>query len=606
MSNLLPSDELRAGRRAIDGLHGIEILEDWRRFEGFERWGLRLRLTIDPGGPERVPASTDWEFLVDKEYPLGDIAVAPADDGGIEKTFHHQRCNRENGPGIPWRTGHICVETDVRGLDRYVQNEEPWTAPRRLRWYVQRARAWLEAAAGDDLMRAGDPFELPDFPITPETDCAVAFREDAASYAYWEALTNRSGVFEYPDAPAIPSTVLVQRFLNQGKRRLVDASWGRRYRIDRPVKRGPWVRLPQIPVLEPWRAPITWGQLEAACAGVGVDFMALLEPLSHQFRERARNPQPHIGLIGFPIPMTTGQAPVQMHWQAFMLPVLASGTEHPKGFRPTLQNQWLLDRRTVLAPDTPIEWLKTANWSPDEISARGRLPLEVRVKSVAVIGAGALGSAVAELLARAGVGELFIVDGDTLEMGNLVRHSLTMSDLGKSKAEAVANRLGRFSPNIDVVYATEHFVGGTPGDLERLHRAEVIVDTSASDEVIAGLASIEWSEPKMVISVSLSLAAKRLYVFSDHSTRFPAHAFHQWIDPLLVRDADEAPEDAMPHGHKGCWHPVFRTRADDVWLLAAAAVKEIEEIVRRSANGSHCRVFEQVDSEDGFGGLQRL
>lgn len=603
MSNLRPSKELRAGRRAIDGLCGVEILKDWRWFEGFERWGLRLRLAIDPGDPERVPASSDWEFLVDKEYPLGDITVAPADEGGIEQTFHHQRCNRENGPGIPWRCGYICVETGVRGLDRYVQNGEPWTAPRRLKWYVQRTRAWLEAAAGDDLMRAGDPFELPDFPLTPKTDHTVAFREDAASYASWEALTNRSGFFEYPDSPAIPATVLVQRFLNRGNRGLVDAPWGRQYRVDRPVKRGPWVRLPQIPVLEPWQAPITWGQLEAACAAVGIDFMALMEPLSHQFRERARDRQPHIGLVGFPIPETTGRAPVQMHWQAFVLPVLASGNEHPKGFRPTPRNQWLLDRRTALAPDSPIEWLKTANWGPDEISARGRLPQEVREKSVAIMGAGALGSAVAELLARAGVGELLIVDGETLEMGNLVRHSLTLNDLGKSKAEAVANRLGRFSPNIDVAYAKEHFVGGTPSDLERLHQAEVIVDTSASDEVIAGLASVEWSEPKLVISVSLSLAAKRLYVFSDRSTRFPAHAFHQWIDPLLVRDADEAPKDAMPHGHKGCWHPVFRARADDVWLLAAAAVKEI---IRRSADGPQCCVFEQVESEDGFGGLQRL
>ena len=53
---------------------------------------------------------------------------------------------------------------------------------------------------------------------------------------------------------------------------------------------------------------------------------------------------------------------------------------------------------------------------------------------VVIIGAGALGSASAEMLARAGVGKLTIVDRDYVEWSNLQRQQLYTEEDAKKQA----------------------------------------------------------------------------------------------------------------------------------------------------------------------------
>jgi len=73
--------------------------------------------------------------------------------------------------------------------------------------------------------------------------------------------------------------------------------------------------------------------------------------------------------------------------------------------------------------------------------------------TVLVAGCGALGSNLAETLARAGVGHIVLVDDDRLELGNLQRQALlTEADVGSPKARAVAEALLRIHATLDVRY----------------------------------------------------------------------------------------------------------------------------------------------------------
>jgi molybdopterin/thiamine biosynthesis adenylyltransferase len=62
-------------------------------------------------------------------------------------------------------------------------------------------------------------------------------------------------------------------------------------------------------------------------------------------------------------------------------------------------------------------------------------------KRVVVVGAGSLGSTIALELAQAGVGSFTVLDFDQLDTSNLSRHVCDLSDLGRSKAVALAERL---------------------------------------------------------------------------------------------------------------------------------------------------------------------
>src|SRR5947207_9456932 len=72
---------------------------------------------------------------------------------------------------------------------------------------------------------------------------------------------------------------------------------------------------------------------------------------------------------------------------------------------------------------------------------------------VAIVGCGATGSAIASLLARAGVGSLKIIDRDYVEPSNLQRQSLfDEADAAESlpKAIAAARKISAFNSQIVV------------------------------------------------------------------------------------------------------------------------------------------------------------
>lgn len=74
---------------------------------------------------------------------------------------------------------------------------------------------------------------------------------------------------------------------------------------------------------------------------------------------------------------------------------------------------------------------------------------EILQKSlIGVAGCGGLGSNIAISLTRAGIGKLIIADFDKVEESNLNRQQFYQFDIGKNKAEALANHLKAINPEI--------------------------------------------------------------------------------------------------------------------------------------------------------------
>ncbi len=74
----------------------------------------------------------------------------------------------------------------------------------------------------------------------------------------------------------------------------------------------------------------------------------------------------------------------------------------------------------------------------------------VRDARVAVAGLGGLGSNIAVMLARTGIGHLHLVDFDIVEPSNLNRQQYCIEHLGMYKTEAMKLQLLRMNPYIDV------------------------------------------------------------------------------------------------------------------------------------------------------------
>ena len=76
---------------------------------------------------------------------------------------------------------------------------------------------------------------------------------------------------------------------------------------------------------------------------------------------------------------------------------------------------------------------------------------KLKLANVLIVGCGGIGCTSAELLARAGVGQITLIDADTIEMSNLQRQiAYVEENIGFYKAEILAKRLKQINPHIRI------------------------------------------------------------------------------------------------------------------------------------------------------------
>lgn len=87
-----------------------------------------------------------------------------------------------------------------------------------------------------------------------------------------------------------------------------------------------------------------------------------------------------------------------------------------------------------------------------------RFPLDIKEKllnaRVAVAGLGGLGSNIACMLARSGVGHMLLLDFDTVDVTNLNRQMYMVDHIGKPKPEALKEIIDKINPYLDIEYKT--------------------------------------------------------------------------------------------------------------------------------------------------------
>lgn len=581
----------------LEFVEGLEILRDLTWNSEKKCWVIYCRLKTKIQHNDLIRATTDWFILIPREYPWGEISIFPAKVNGIEKTFPHQSYNHYGEEEVNWRTGKLCVDTGVRALSRQAFDQEPYEASERLVWRVKRAVKWLSMAAENTLAFEGEPFELPDWPDSPIIT-ALSFLEDHRSFKKWAKTESMCGIVVLQGV-LDTGILVIDEFRDAGNNTIFENKWGRLISLDEASpETGIWIRFEQVPVLPPWQAPVNWEELNQVAKMQGRNLYELLEPVYHRIRDGKR----HICLIGFPIPERVGEPSSQMFWQPLILPIASHGDFYRKhgGYLKNERGYWARDRMEVLRGNRKIEWLKSENWSKDELSSRGRFPGPIHNKKIAVIGAGALGSCVTEILVRSGVEDLVIVDYDHLSAGNLVRHTLTMAEVNQNKAFSLTKRLNTISPHAKVTHMEQafHFAHKNENPLDN---CDIIVDTTGSDETIFHLENYEWKTERFFVSFSIGLEAKRLFCFASVGETFHGDKFLGGLSPILKQQWQEQRDAGkeLPREYLGCWNPVFPARADDIWMLSSVAIKYLVDSYLELPNNPHFVVFQQQIGGNG-------
>jgi len=104
----------------------------------------------------------------------------------------------------------------------------------------------------------------------------------------------------------------------------------------------------------------------------------------------------------------------------------------------------------------------------------------LKASKVLIVGIGGVGSYAAEAVARAGTGNITLMDGDSVQPSNLNRQLVALtSTMGRNKAEVMAERIRDIDPDTAVTV------------LPRFYRKDDELDLTAFDWIIDAIDDVE-------------------------------------------------------------------------------------------------------------------
>ena len=569
----MPKSQITEAVDAIDHLSEVRVLSEPEYSQERSKWVVEVKLSPDSlDDHPKVPQETVWYVLLHETYPAGDIGIYPADREGntITATFPHQKLNSSTIDECPWRTGDICVARYGHTLNQVGAVAEPTEPDERLCLHMEWALEWLRAASRDELREPDDPFEIPAFNTTSSSGLTIAFNESQTGFDTWDNEYGNWGEVGLRQIPISEDTYAAHKFERDGEV-VHNPEWGG-YVSGNSTDQltAAWVLLEKIPIAFPWEAPERWEELDSLLSEAAIE--------AHELRARIqpllKNESHKIVLLGFPIPEEVDGDPKIIHWKPIEISSFEDPQDLPGSHRRTARNYEFAEK--YRDSDERIQWLESDNWSQDQLTRRGHMDEWFFDRNIVLIGAGALGSAVAENLVRAGCRYLTVVDPDDVEIGNLARHTLSLADIGRGKATALSDRLETIAPYSQVSGVDNAFSSNTSMP-DYLSEADVIVDCTASDAVRRALANLSWEDTIVFHSVAMGRRANRLYCFSAYEHSFPYDDYDDAFDLWRLREHIEWDEeaDAVPE-RIGCWHPASVIRTDRVMMWAGLATRVLD------------------------------
>jgi predicted acylesterase/phospholipase RssA len=268
-----------------------------------------------------------------------------------------------------------------------------------------------------------------------------------------------------------------------------------------------------------------------------------------------------------------------------------------------------------------INWCRVSEARPQLIKARDAgSPMEpFRGKSFSVWGCGAIGGHVAELLVRAGASRLVLHDNDVVTPGVLVRQPFTDLEIGRYKAECLAERLSKIFPDCDIAGAWSNVLTGPLGGGPWDDGCDFVIDATASTLVASKFEFIRRVVPSAATCISMILghtATHGIATFVPPQYSGAGRDVHRAthlasISNPRMRGIQEEfwpgePRSDYFQPEPGCSDPTFIGSAADVASLAATLLNRLGNELRAPSKDAvvHTANMDPVAASSAFSRIQ--
>lgn len=551
--------DIKEARSVLDLYHNIEILEDIFTFKN--NYYMKISIEIEESYTPYVPLITNWYVKFNKNS----IDFLPAKDKGISVTFQHQSLNFDAGEEYPFLNGKLCLDRPIHVFDDKNFKYLPDDYSEKFIWYLNRAIKWINFAAKNELIKEGDPFELPVIPT-----------ENNIEFLYKENDLQKWDGFPYQYGFAIIDKKQNQNSLSYVLRELYDGTyeeargtlfWGDYFENLENVSRySMWIKLQKPPIMEPWMFPKTWQELFDLCYRQGFDIKKTIRSLLIKSKMVSAG---RFLAIAFPIPKVYGGDDKIISWLFIDLPEF----KYPqKGFRQnvSVKAKYYIDRLKG-----NVKYYDCENLDTKVLLSRGQINKQIAKLNIAVIGLGALGSMVAEILSRIGFEYISMYDSDNFIYSNSARHILNLESDSKNKCKEIKDKIKKNNPNLKI----NCYEDLSDRNVNSLEKNDVVIDCSASSEVLETLNSYDFKKDKLFIVASMNYGASDFIIYFNKGKKLKYDEYCKKVLPIYKKLMDSLKleeKDLIMQGI-GCYHPVFPARFDDVNIWADILVKDMEK-----------------------------
>ena len=155
-----------------------------------------------------------------------------------------------------------------------------------------------------------------------------------------------------------------------------------------------------------------------------------------------------------------------------------------------------------------------------EVGGGGQLRL--KAASVAVVGAGGIGSPAIQYLAAAGIGRLVLVDDDLVDASNLARQTIyATADAGGTKVDAAAAAVARLNPHVAVDPRRLRIDAGNAAAL--IAEVDVVLDGCDNFATRLAVADAALAARKPLVAASVIQLEGQLGVFRGWEADKPCY-----------------------------------------------------------------------------------
>lgn len=469
---------------------------------------------------------------------------------------------------------------------------------------VKGVEDWLSAMSRGELVTRNDVYELPDFSFegyVPDDFQykTLVYAENESRFEYWKDVVGSYGICSLIGYPG--QNIIVPRLFRKyhaSGEEVPDCH----FNAPSPgvsLGEGLWITLPDVCYVR-HRPPKTWQELFTLAENAGIDNV---RKLVRKIWERAKGDNAYV-LIGWPIPDLFGGELQQMAWRACVFPsfdYLRRSWKQLDGYRRHSDETragalWKLSEPGC-DNDYELHWLLGENVSHETLSARWKVTNPLRTKKILLLGCGAIGSMMAELLVRGGVENMTLVDGDRMEFGNLCRHILDDSSIGKGKASELCKRLLRINP-IAILKSIDKYATGTENF--PWHQYDLVIDCTANEKLCVPLSGRLRECNVQYLKTFIDADASNLVIASSGKMIRCDDVLNLLYKkhPDVTKGLSKVDSIMSP----GCWHPTYPGRWSDISMLMGASIPALEGMVKDQMQCNGHAIVYTIDSR----GLPRL